>query len=491
MDSRNKDKSKILLRWLPLIILGLLMVAAYMSGLGDKITLEAFQEHKAELIDFVAQRPLLSALAFITIYAVFVALSLPIATLLTLAGGFLFGRWLGTLYVVIAATLGATVIFLIAKSSIGTTLREKTGDLYKRIEGNMKENAVGYLLFMRLVPLFPFFLVNIVPALFNVSLGVYVLTTFFGILPGSFVYVNLGEQLGTIDSLGDLVSGQTVLAFALLGVFALLPTIYKQIKARKNKSAVAIVFALMFTVSGGFISNVAHADTYESFVSEYDSLLKQNVHSGQKRQGIEYSGVDYDAWQKSKSHKKALKLLLASDPDLMKTRNDKMAYWINAYNFLTIELIIREGEKKSIKNLGSMFQSPWKRYSWKIAGKDYTLDQIEHGILRPMGDARVHFAVNCASLSCPDLRAGAYLPFKLEEQLDEQVRLGLQNKTKIFLDDGNYILVSKIFSWFSGDFNDGDVKGWLSRYIDIDNSKPLKYMKYNWSLNSVNKSINK
>ena len=153
---------------------------------------------------------------------------------MTLAGGFLFGKWLGTLYVVSAATIGASIIFLIAKTSLGETLREKAGRLYQRIEGNMKENAVGYLLFMRLVPLFPFFLVNIVPALFNVPLRVFVLTTFFGIIPGSFVFVNLGEQLGDINNLKDLVSTQTLLAFGLLGVFSLIPTLYKQWKAQKS-----------------------------------------------------------------------------------------------------------------------------------------------------------------------------------------------------------------------------------------------------------------
>jgi uncharacterized membrane protein YdjX (TVP38/TMEM64 family) len=133
-----------------------------------------------------------------------------------------------------AATIGASIIFMVAKTSLGETLREKAGGLYKRIEGNMQDNAVGYLLFMRLVPLFPFFLVNIVPALFNVPLRVFVITTFIGILPGSFVYVNVGEQLGDIETLNDLVSRKTLLAFALLGVFALIPTLYKQWKGRKH-----------------------------------------------------------------------------------------------------------------------------------------------------------------------------------------------------------------------------------------------------------------
>ena len=229
---QEKDCIGAIKRWVPLLVIAALMAGAFASGVHEHVSLEAFHEQKGALQNWVAAQPVLSALAFLGIYIVSVALSLPIATLLTLSGGFLFGKWLGTLFVVSAATIGASIIFLIAKTSLGETLREKAGGLYARVEGNMKENAVGYLLFMRLVPLFPFVLVNIVPALFNVPLRVFVLTTFIGILPGSFVFVNVGEQLGEIESLSDLVSGETLLAFGLLGLFALIPTLYKQWKNR-------------------------------------------------------------------------------------------------------------------------------------------------------------------------------------------------------------------------------------------------------------------
>jgi uncharacterized membrane protein YdjX (TVP38/TMEM64 family) len=101
----------------------------------------------------------------------------------------------------------------------------------------MRHNAIGYLLFMRLVPLFPFFMVNIVPALFNIRLFPYIVTTFVGIIPGTFVYANVGRELGTIETLTDLASVETLIAFSLLGVFALIPTIYKQIQARNNLSS--------------------------------------------------------------------------------------------------------------------------------------------------------------------------------------------------------------------------------------------------------------
>ncbi|GJL85648.1 MAG: hypothetical protein DHS20C02_14230 [Micavibrio sp.] len=221
-------------RWLPLIILIGLIGLAYSNGWHQLLSLESLQEQKARFQGYTDSNPVLSAIGFLGLYAGAVSLSLPIATLLTLLGGFLFGKWLGTFLVVSGATIGACVIFTIAKSSLGNTLREKAGSLYDKIAQNMTENAAGYLLFMRLVPLFPFVLVNIVPALFNVPLRVFALTTFIGILPGTFVYVNVGETLGDIESLGDLVSTQTLLAFGLLGVFALIPTLYKQWKEKKS-----------------------------------------------------------------------------------------------------------------------------------------------------------------------------------------------------------------------------------------------------------------
>jgi len=469
---------KAIKRWAPLIILAVLMAAAFASGLHEKISLQVLQENKGAMLDAVAARPFATALGFMATYIVFVALSLPAATLLTLTGGFLFGPFLGTFYVVTAATIGATIIFFVAKTSLGTTLREKAGGLYKRIEGNMNENAAGYLLFMRLVPVFPFFLVNIVPALFNVKPRTYILTTFFGIMPGSFVYVNLGGQLATIENLSDLVSMQTLLAFALLGVFALIPTLYKQIKGKK-KIATALLFAAALLSTPH-----AYADDYNTFLNLYDGLLQEHMSAAEK-DGTPYNGVDYDGWAADPRHKQALKLLLAQNTGAFKG-DEKMAFWINAYNFLTIDLIVREGERKTIKNLGGTFTSPWKNHSWTLSGMDYTLDYIEHKILRSMGDARIHFAINCASVSCPDLRLESYRAETLNQQLNEQVMITLANEGKGLRLEKGSIAVSKIFDWFKEDFKGGDIKAWLRDYKEIDQNASIEFMDYDWSLNKVN-----
>lgn len=471
---------KVLKRWFPLILIGLLIGAAWASGLTDAINLETIKAQRGQLLEIVTQHPVLSIAGFIAAYAVCVALSLPIATILTLLGGFLFGRWLGTVAIVIGATAGATILFLIARSAVGNTLREKAGPLYNKVATNMERNAVGYMLFMRLVPLFPFFLANIVPALFTVRLLTYVLTTFFGIIPGTFVYANVGRELGTIESLSDLASPATLAAFTLLGLFALIPAIYKQVKGRGK--VVAAILAVMLAVA----QPAQAGGNYVRFLNLYDSLLETHVHPSEK-DGITYNGVDYDGWAADPRHKDALKLLLTENPAAY-TGDKKTAFWINTYNFLTLELIVREGERQSIKKLGGTFTNPWTRHTWPLAGMDYTLDHIEHKILRPMNDPRIHFAINCASVSCPDLRLESYKEDKLNRQLEEQAMTTLANEGKGLRQNGDIVYISKIFDWFSRDFKNGNVKDWLLDYTVLELPFTLRFMDYDWSLNKVNRT---
>lgn len=479
-----KEKIK---RWLPLIMILCMMVVAYFMGLYDKISLQMLQENKEVLHQAVEDNPIITALQFMGIYTVFVALSLPAATLLTLAGGFLFGAVLGTVYVVISATVGATIVFLVARTSLGKTLREKAGGLYKKVEKNMNENATGYLLFMRLVPLFPFFLVNIVPALFNVRLHIYVLTTLIGIIPGSFVYVNLGQQLGDIDSLKDLVSYQTLLAFLLLGIFSLIPTCIKQFKRHKVS-----ISALVFLTGFVFLSttNAAFALTNrEAFTAHFDDLLKAHVKVVKDvKSGVSYHGVDYSAWEKDPRYKHASHFLKSTDVTSFESQTHEKAFWINAYNFLTIDLIIKQQEQETIKNLGSFFMSPWTYYDWSVGNRRVTLDEIEHDILRPMGDAKIHFAINCASISCPDLRMEAYRPMQLDDQLKAQVISTFSNEGKGLRIEGEHLYVSKIFDWYKQDFYDGDIVKWISLYKHIDQPYEIHYLDYNWALNKAGSS---
>lgn len=210
------------------------LVAFFALGGQEYLSLETIKANRDALVAF-ADRHLLAALviAFL-VYAGAVALSLPGGLLLSLTMGFIFGRWIGTVLVVLAATTGATLVFLAARYLFADAARKRLGALGEKIKAGFTEDAFAYLLFLRLVPLFPFFLVNLAPAFTAIPVRTYVLATLIGIIPGTFVYVNLGQALGRIDSLKGLVSTPTLLAFALLGLFALLPIAWKRMKARRS-----------------------------------------------------------------------------------------------------------------------------------------------------------------------------------------------------------------------------------------------------------------
>ena len=213
-------------------------IAAFFVFGGQRyLSLETIKANRDALLAFADQHFLTAVAIAFAIYVAATALSLPGGLVLSLAMGFVFGRWIGTVLVVAAATLGATSVFLAARYLFADAARRRLGALGEKINAGFNENAFAYLLFLRLVPAFPFFLVNIAPAFTSVSVRTYVLATLIGIVPGTFVFVNLGQTLGRIDSLDGLVSRETLLAFALLGAFSLLPVAWKKFKARRAGGA--------------------------------------------------------------------------------------------------------------------------------------------------------------------------------------------------------------------------------------------------------------
>ena len=229
-------------RWLKLGLLALFVgVVGAFFALGGQhyLTLETIQANRAALLRFTDEHFAASlAIAFL-VYVGAVAFSLPGGLILSLTMGFVFGRWVGTVLVVIAATLGATIVFLAARYIFADAARRRLGAFGERINSGFTENAFSYLLFLRLVPAFPFFLVNLAPAFTSIPLRTYVIATFLGIIPGTFVFVNLGQTLGRIQSLQGLVSVETLGAFALLGVFALVPVAVRKWRTRKPASPAA------------------------------------------------------------------------------------------------------------------------------------------------------------------------------------------------------------------------------------------------------------
>ncbi len=209
---------------------------------------------------------------------------------------------------------------------------------------------------------------------------------------------------------------------------------------------------------------------------KWNNLLKDHV---SKQGNVNYKGF--------KANRKALLNYITSLgqnlPTDAWTRDEKLAYWINAYNAMTVDLILRYYPIESIKGI----KKPWHQRYWKLGEKWYNLDEIEHKILRKMNEPRIHFAIVCASFSCPKLQNEAFNALKLESQLE--------NATKTFINDPkrNYITptkieISKIFAWFDKDFlvnNTGSIIQYINRYSDVKISQktPKRFMNYNWDLN--------
>jgi len=227
-------------RFIPVIVVAAGFAAFFALGLQDYISFEALRENRAWLGQQVADNALAAGAIFVLLYIVIVAFSLPGGAVMTLGGGFLFGTWLAAGYVVVAATIGATILFLIAKTALGDALEARAGPFLLKMEHGFQENALNYLLVLRLVPLFPFWLVNLVPAFLGVKLSTYVVGTFFGIIPGTVVYASVGNGLGAIfdagaePDLGIIFEPQILAPIVGLAVLALIPVVYKKLKARKS-----------------------------------------------------------------------------------------------------------------------------------------------------------------------------------------------------------------------------------------------------------------
>jgi uncharacterized membrane protein YdjX (TVP38/TMEM64 family) len=208
-----------------------LIIAVRVMGLDEYFTFENLRLYRGRLELFVAAHYAESVLIYIALYVAVAALSIPGAAILSLAGGFLFGL-LGVAYVNAGATAGATLAFLSARYLLGGWIQEKYGDRLAAFNREVAENGYNYLLTLRFIPLFPFFLINIFAGLTRVPLLTFIWTTAAGIIPGSFVYVFAGMQLGSINGPGDVLSWKIIAAFALLGMLAAVPVAVKKLRRK-------------------------------------------------------------------------------------------------------------------------------------------------------------------------------------------------------------------------------------------------------------------
>ncbi|WP_026479275.1 TVP38/TMEM64 family protein [Ahrensia sp. 13_GOM-1096m] len=241
-DGIAKPKTAAWKRYLPVAVIVGGLGLGYAFGLNEYFSLSFLAEQREALSAYVEANYVRALLSFGALYAVATAFSFPAASILTIFGGFLFGWLVGGIVVAISATLGATVLFIAAKTAFGDFLKEKVGGRVKNLADGFEKNAFSYLIVLRIAPILPFFIMNIAPALFNVPLRSYVAGTFIGILPGVFAYAYLGQgvesvliaaqESGQEASVADLVTTEITLAFAALAIVAVIPTIVKKLRRR-------------------------------------------------------------------------------------------------------------------------------------------------------------------------------------------------------------------------------------------------------------------
>lgn len=245
-------------RFAPIILIVLAMAAVFATGAHRHVSLETLVRHRMAIDAFITAHAVTAVAAFMAVYVIAVALSIPGAVFLTISGGVLFGTLIGGLATVVSATIGATIIFLVAKSACGETLIRRAGPLAGKLADGFCANAFSYLLFLRLVPAFPFFLVNLVPALVGVRLSTFIAATAIGIVPATFAFAFLGAGLDSVIAaqevtyraclasgrgdcalqfdIGMIATPRLLAALATLGAIALIPVIVKRIRARTARS---------------------------------------------------------------------------------------------------------------------------------------------------------------------------------------------------------------------------------------------------------------
>ena len=230
-------------RFAPLLVIIAGLAFAYLMGWQRFFTLDFLAESRDGLTAFVDANTWLATLGFTALYALAVAFSFPAASILTIFAGFLFGLVTATVVVAVGATAGATAIFLVARSALGESLRERVGSgRVRKLAEGFEEDAFSYLLVLRIAPIFPFFVMNVAPALFNVPLRTYVIATFIGILPGVIAYSWLGQGIGSVldaaeaagtsATVGDLITTEITLAFVALAIVAAVPVAIKKWRRR-------------------------------------------------------------------------------------------------------------------------------------------------------------------------------------------------------------------------------------------------------------------
>lgn len=241
-------------------------------------------------------------------------------------------------------------------------------------------------------------------------------------------------------------------------------------------ASILLVALLMMTAS-------APTRAEEPDWSGYRSVLS-HIKPGRKN-GVQLMLVDYPAIKANGSLDKTYQALAAFDPKRLSTHEERLAFYLNAYNILALKTVADNWPVDSIKDVGNLLRPVWDKPAGQLGGKTVTLGEVEHKILRPLGEPKIHLAIVCASVSCPDLRNEPYTAAKLQQQLDDQAQRFLNNSGKGLIVGQDRIKVSLIFDWFEKDFAaGGGVAAFIRRYKpELPDLKIDAAIDYDWSVN--------
>jgi len=480
----------------PVIVLLLVaagILAARLLGLGDLIGLENVARLKQGIEGYGALAPAVYIAGYILAVVFFVP-GLPI----TVLGGVAFGPLWGTFYVWIAATIGAGLAFLVARYGVRGTVERwvQASPRIAKMDGQVARHGWRIVMLTRLVPIFPFNLQNYAYGITRIGFWPYAITSSICMLPGTAAFTFAGGALS--DGRGDVT--RTVAYLAVAGVLlVLISLIPRWLRRRSTLAGDLLKTAVIAALLGVALPTDAAGPAYAGQNDAYARLLKAHVRPGTVS-GIKVALVDYRAVKADPAYAQALRALAEFRPDAITSDAARVAFWINAYNLAAIRAVLDQYPTKSIEDGGSLLSPIWKKKVATVARTVYSLDDIEHGILRKaFREPRVHFAIACASLSCPDLRAEPFDPARLDAQLDEQAAAFLSNATKGLQPgaDGRTARASSIFKWYAGDFA---ASGGVAAFIRAKSSPDvasrlgaltdagLSYLDYDWTLNDTARS---
>lgn len=421
---------------------------------------------------------------FVLAYALAATFGLP-GSILTLAGGAMFGFGLGTLLNWSAATAGAVGAYTLARTLGRDAFRGVLGKYGDKLDTIAENKGFLAILRLRLIPAVPFNVLNFASGLAGVPARSYITATALGIIPGTAIYTYFADALlAGAEGAQEKALLRLGIAGGLLVLLSFVPAIARRFGVRVAPGAAAAVLALTPAPSAAQGTAVDH--------SSFDALLRANVVNGL---------VDYDAFKHSPDFAAYLGKMATVDPGELSDQ-ERLAFWINVYNAYTIQLVNDKGERSSIRNINKSLgllklKGPWNQTLVRVRGKRLSLDDVEHRTIRKeWKEPRVHFALVCAAMGCPPLRSEAYTGDRLETQLEDQGVLFLRESPgKNRVDAANRTVhVSMIFAYYKADFGGSDAR--VGRFIarwypdgperQLLNSGNFRLSKtdYDWSLNS-------